>query len=98
MWGERRCVQPWEWLRAESGTPGAIRTRNLEIRSLSLYPLSYGGADRDNLDSIVGSRARLLYVEHAFDELMNMWPVDLTFKFFHRIVIEVAMELLSDAE
>ena len=27
-----------------SGTPGAIRTRNLEIRSLSLYPLSYGGA------------------------------------------------------
>ena len=26
------------------GTPGAIRTRNLEIRSLSLYPLSYGGA------------------------------------------------------
>ena len=90
-----RYVRPSKGFEAEGGTPGAIRTRNLEIRSLSLYPLSYGGARTHEFDSIVARRLRLFDREHAFDEVFDERTVSVAFPLFHRVVVEVAVEFFG---
>ena len=84
--------------RWEVAPPGAIRTRNLEIRSLSLCPLSYGGAGSYESDSIPQGNGRLLDRQHTLDETLDDWPIGFALPVLHRVVVKVPVEFFGREE